>query len=358
MTTRFWLTAALVAAGCSGNTPRPTSAALADGLTVLEAKDPMFGVNAAFKEQSRVVYVETRVGSLKPEIYRNDSPGAPAYEMDMRFVDQNNHTFFAMRGGDSFVDPTWTREMGTTAHTQVTDLAGRELDFALAQKAAAALGTALPAAFKDHAFHAIAYSKQPLPSQDAHLIAASAQVAKAPPPAAATSEQAYGSFNSGGWSQFWTGKYSGDTGCVFWTCAKHSATDMWSCDWNGSGCSWVRRIVANNHGRSPWDGGMGYDCASQGGWQYNGIDGSTAGGADGNWDGQGGCQTGYSWSSNNYAHLCNDDAAYELWEAKSGPQDAINFYSTSPGGWGSGYRGFGNFSCSYPSGDWNTPNCP
>ncbi len=360
MTKRVLMTAALVAAGCS-TAPRPTAGSLGEGLTVLEAKDPMFGVNAAYKEQGRVIYVETRVGALKPEIYRNDSPGAPAYEMDMRFVDQNNHTFFAMRGGDNFVDPTWTKEIGATRHETV-DFAGRELDFKLAQKAAAALGTALPAEFKDHAFHAVAYAKEQPPSENPRMQAASAEIAKTPPPATGPSgEQAYGSYNSGGWSVFWTGKYSGTTGCVFWTCARHSATDMWSCDWDGNSCSWVRRIVANNHGRGPWDSGMGFDCSSQGGWQYNGIDGSTAGGADGQWDGQGGCQTGYSWSSNNYAHLCNDDAAYELWEAKFGPQDNINFWVGSgqgASGWGSGYKDFGNFSCDYPSGDWNTPNCP
>ncbi len=360
MTKRAWLTAALVAAGCSGTSPRPTASNLSDGLTVLEAKDPMFGVNAAYKEQGRVIYAETRTGALKPEIYRaDDAPGAPAYEMDLRFVDQNNVTFFAMRGGDSFVDPTWTQEIGATAHARVTDTAGRALDFALAQKAAAALGTALPASFKDHAFHALAYSKQPLPSEDTHLQGAAAQIAKAPPPLTATGEQAYGSYNSGGWSVFWTGKYSGSTGCAAWVCAaRHSATDIWSCDWNGQSCSWVRRIVANNHGRGPFDSGMGFDCSSQGGWQYNGINGSTAGGATGSWDGAGGCQTGYSWSSSNNAHLCNDDAAYELWEAKYGPQNNVSFatgYVASSGGWGTSPT---NFSCNYPNGDWNTPACP
>ena len=315
-----------VVAGCSGTTQRPTAGTLQDGINVLDAKDPMFGVTAAYKEQGRVVYFETRVGALKPEIYRNDAPDAPAYEMDMRFVDQNNDTFYAMRGGDSFVDATWSHEISAARHTKI-DYAARAIDFKLAQKAAAALASALPASFKDHAFHAVLYSKEVTPSENPQLQQASLQIAKTPPPAVAPSgEQGYGSFNSGGWSTFWTGKYSGNTGCAAWVCAaKHSATDIWSCDWNGSGCSWVRRIVANNHGRGPFDSGMGFDCNSQGGWQYNGIEGSTAGGADGWYDGQGGCQTGYSWSSSNNAHLCNDDAAYELWEAKYGPQNNVGF---------------------------------
>jgi len=94
--------------------------------------------------------------------------------------------------------------------------------------------------------------------------------------------------------------------------------------------------------------------------------GSTAGGATGSWDGQGGCQSGYSWSSDNNAHLCNDDAAYELWQAKNGSMNTqyggnYNFWwGTSQGasGWGSAFTSVGDFSCDYPSGDWNTPNCP
>lgn len=348
--------------GCSGSTPdyHPPASQLKDGVNLLDVKDPTWGTNAAYVQAGRVVYVETRVGPMKPEIYRQSAPGEPVNEMDMRVVDHNGYTFLIVRGGDRLIDPTWDAEIAkTNALNKLVPKAERDLDWKLAQTAAKAIAAALPATFADHAFHLQHFGAQPTPAEDPFMLARQAEIAKTPPPAI----QGYAGYNSGGWSVFWTGKYSGDTGCVFWTCAKHSATDMWSCDWNGSSCSWVERIVANNHGRGPWDSGMGYDCASQGGWQYNGIDGSTAGGATGGWDGQGGCQTGYSWSSNNYAHLCNDDAAYELWEAKVGPQSNTGFWvngSSNPpaSGWGSGYKDFGDFSCSYPSGDWNTPNCP
>ena len=358
MSKRFQLLFAggLLMAGCSGTIVRPSATDLQEGINLLDVRDPGFGMSAAFKEQGRVVYVESRVGSLKPEIYRNDSPDAPANEMDVRFVDSTNDTFFAVRGGDSFIDPTWTQEIQAAKQHKV-DPAARALDFKLAQKAAAALQVALPASFKDHIYHAALYAKVPTPAEDPVLKRAELQLAKAPP-TAPTNDQAYSTYYSGGPVTYWVGKYSGTTGCFFWTCARHSATDIWSCDWNGSGCNWNRRIVANNHGRGPWDSGMGYDCQSQGGWQYNNIDGSTASGATGWWDGAGACQSGYSWSSNNNAHLCNDDAAYELFSAKYGPQNNVSFWENSSGGWGSDYKGFGNFSCSYPSGDWNTPNCP
>jgi hypothetical protein len=125
---------------------------------------------------------------------------------------------------------------------------------------------------------------------------------------------------------------------------------------------WQQAIYANNHGRGAYDSGMGYDCYSWngGGWFQYGVhlSGSTASGATGNWDGAGGCQTAYNWDSGGWDHLCNDDAAYELWQAKSGSSstsqgDAISFTWTSNG----------HFACACQNnsgcdGDWSTPNCP
>jgi hypothetical protein len=162
-------------------------------------------------------------------------------------------------------------------------------------------------------------------------------------------------------------------------CAKHSATFMavfqggssclgTGCDHNQGGNGWNFGLSANNHGRDYTQ--LGYDCSSWNGWFYtsgwNEISGSNAGNATGSWDGWGGCQSSYSWSSNNNAHLCNDDAAYELWQAKSGSMytsygDQTGFWwGTGQGasGWGSSWTSLGDYSCSYPSGDWNTPNCP
>ena len=354
----YLLATGLVMVGCSSG-PRPTAADLPEGITILEAKDPMFGMSAAYKDQSRVIYIETRVGALKPEIYRNDSPNEPAYEMDMRFVDQDNHTFYAMRGGDRFVDPTWSSEIAVSRHAKI-DVAARQIDFKLAQLAAASLATKLPASFVDHVFHMKEFAKQLPPAEDPQMIAKAARIAQTPPPAQPPADRAYGSYSYGNYSWLETDKYSGDTGCFAWYCAaKHSATRMWDCTWTGSTCNWVFAIDANNHGRHATDSGMSYNCYSNGGWYWNTtINGSTASGATGSYDNQGGCQTGYSWSSSNNAHLCNDDAAYELWQAKYGPQNPISFstgYVASSGGAGTSPT---NFSCNYPDGDWNTPSCP
>ncbi len=364
MTKRWYslLAGGLLVAGCSGVAQRPGAIDLQEGINLLDVKDAAWGANAAYKESGRLVFIETRVGSLKPEIYRNDAPNEPAYEMDLRFVDQDNHTFYVMRGGDTFADPTWAQDIAASRHAKI-DFAARAVDFKLAQKAATALGQVLPASFKDHTFHVTQFAKQLVPSEDPAMIAKTAQISLTPPPAVGPNgEQGYGSYNNGGYEWLETDKYSGSTGCAFWICAaKHSATIQWSWSWNGSAAVGPTfAINANNHGRAYNGSGMGYDCYSNGGWYWaRTITGSTAGSATGSWDGQGACQTGYSWSSNNNAHLCNDDAAYELWEAKYGDQNNISFsvqeYGTHGG---AGTSNPSTFSCNYPNGDWNTPNCP
>jgi len=360
--------------GCSGSTTstyHPPASQLQEGVNVLEAKDPAWGSNSAFVSSGRVVYVETRVGPLKPDVYRQSWPDDPANEMDMRFVDQNGYTFYVMRGGDSLVDPTWAAEMSkTAAANKLVASADRNLDWKIAQTAAKAVATALPAGFQDHVFHLSAFAAQPTPTEDPFMQAKMTRIMSTPLPNGQTpSEQvAYGNFTYGAnYSWLETDKYSAGTVCAIWVCAaSHSATNMWDAEWNGSSYTWVLAIVANDHGRAPSQ--LNYDCYSNGGWYAAGttITGSTAGGADGANDGQGGCQSAYSWSSNNNAHLCNDDAAYQLWQAKQGTTNTtlggnVNFsWRGAPSHCDGSFCGPSpsTFSCNYPSGDWNTPNCP
>jgi hypothetical protein len=317
------------------------------------------------------VYVETRVGPLKPDVYRQSWPDDPPNEMDMRFVDQNGYTFYVMRGGDSLVDPTWAAEMSkTAAANKLVSSADRNLDWTIAQQAAKAVSTALPEGFQDHAFHLTAFAAQPTPADDPFMQAKMTRIMSTPLPNGQTPKEqvAYGNFTYGAnYSWLETDKYSAGTVCVFWVCAaSHSATNMWDAEWNGSSYTWVLAIVANDHGRAPSQ--LNYDCYSNGGWYSAGttITGSTAGGADGANDGQGGCQSAYSWSSNNNAHLCNDDAAYQLWQAKQGTMNTslggnVNFsWRGAPSHCDGSFCGPSpsTFSCNYPSGDWNTPNCP
>jgi len=366
---RYLLTGGLVvvAMGCSSTGPRPPASNLQEGLTLLDAKDPTWGFNAAYVKQGRVIYVESRVGAPKPEIYRRSAPDDPANEMDIRFVDQKNLTFFVQRGGDSYIDPTWTEEIKNSLDPKLPQ-SERELDWAMAREAAQKFTQVAPASFKDHTFHLANFAAKPTPMENPELLARLAEFEqKAPRPTALPQhlqDQGYGTYDSYSWTQMYTAKYSGSTGCFAWICAaRHSATIMYV---NPNVGYWQQAIYANNHGRGAYDSGMGYDCYSWngGGWYQYGVhlSGSTAGSATGNWDGQGGCQTGYNWNSGGYDHLCNDDAAYELWQGKgggwtgwsnSGPQDNIDFK------WYNGYY----FSCNCGSfggcsGDWNSPSCP
>src|SRR5438067_629360 len=100
-------------AGCSDDakSERPPISQLKDGVNLLEVKDASWGVNAAFVKNNRVVYVQTRIGALKPDVYRQMDPNEPAYETDMRFVDGKGNTFYAQRGGDSFADASWEKDV-------------------------------------------------------------------------------------------------------------------------------------------------------------------------------------------------------------------------------------------------------
>jgi hypothetical protein len=355
--------------GCSGSptsTYHPPASQLKEGVNMLEVRDPHWGTNAAYLENGRVIYVETRVGPMKPEVYRHSWPDDPANEMDMRFVDHNGYTFYVMRGGDKLIDPQWQQEMKSTyAQNMAVPASERALDWTVAQHAAGAMALALPKGFEDHAFHLGSFAKQLPPPADPFMEAKAARILKTPLPNGKLYAADYAGNNV--WLE--TDKYSAATECFAWVCAaSHSATNMWY--YNGG---WNLGIVANNHGRSPSQ--LGYDCYSNGGW-FSGVveNGSTAGSNTGAGDGQGGCQTAYSWDSGGYDHLCNDDAAYELWQAKSGGQwtwqgfengDAIGFQWYG-GSWCDGDacgQSPSYFACDCQSfngcaGDWNTPACP
>jgi len=362
-------------AGCAGEVSRPTAAQLPEGLSLLDAKEPAWGMNAAFRKADRVIYLESRVGPLKPEIYRQDAPEEPANEIDFRFVDSQNRTFWVQRGGDTYVDPTWNQDIANSISTKIAR-AEREADFDMAQEAAKAFAQIAPAAMKDHTFHFSKFAASPTPMRDPALLSKLAELeAKSPAPAelpANLKEKAYGAYNSWSWTQMYVAKYSGQV-CKVWICpARHSATVMYV---NPNVGYWQMAISANNHGRAYNGSGMGYDCYSWngGGWFQYGVQvtGGTAGDSTGSWDGQGGCQTGYSWNSGGYDHLCNDDAAYELWQSKYG-NGGDNGRKDTMGGnitfrWnGSGWGGDGSnvyFACNCGDfngcdNDWSTPNCP
>jgi hypothetical protein len=115
--------------------------------------------------------------------------------------------------------------------------------------------------------------------------------------------------------------------------------------------------------------GWKHECADPGApwFATASLTGSTTGNTTNANDGYGGCSTAYSWSSGGNNHLCNDDAAYEMWQAGNGNQGA------GTTGWIGTYNGFcegslcksgspAHYACTESNnggsvGSWNTPNC-
>ena len=336
--------------GCAGSSSstssRPSPSQLSEGVNLLDAKDPSWGFNAAYVKAGSVVYVESRLGSPKPEVYQKDAPDEPLNEMDLRFVDSQNRTFYAQRGGDGWIDTTWGPEMNKSVNPSVTQV-DREAAWALAQEAAAALPAALGAAFKDYNYHLAVFTTLPSPAND-------------PAQKQLTEERGYGAYATSAAVTYSYGKYSKGAGCVLWTCGgSHSAVAMYA--------SGGLVINACNHGTCAGGSKMSYDCAHTGATVAGAtINGESNGSPTGWWDGTGGCQTAYSWDSGNGSHLCNDDAVYEMYSMDvGGQQDSINFQYSTSGHCRGSLCGGGNpahYACNCAnndgcSGDWNTPNC-
>src|SRR5437879_4192377 len=82
---RIVATVGLLMGGCSADgssSSRPPVTALSEGLNLLDVHDPSWGLNAAYVKAGRVIYLESRVGALKPEVYRHEFPNDPPNEQD------------------------------------------------------------------------------------------------------------------------------------------------------------------------------------------------------------------------------------------------------------------------------------
>jgi hypothetical protein len=359
--------------GCSNSAPsatgRPAVASLKPGVNLIDASDAKWGFNAAYVTGGRVVYIESRVGTPKPEVYQQNFPDQPVNQMDLRFVDGNNHTFFAQRGGDSWVDPSWAAEIAQSKDPTAPQpsLAASEQSWADAHEAAAALTAALPATFKDHVFHLNAFAAVASPGNRPELMAK----VESAPPVGANGTQAYGSYTSGSATQLTYVKDSMSLDVA----GSHSGVMMYI---NPNVGAWTVTINACNHGPCPSGGGWAHSCASPNtNWFSSAsVNGSTTTNDDGANDGQGGCQTAYNWDSGNGSHLCNDDAAYEMWQSNNGNQNSPTGFTLTTkaccegdccGSWCSSYscpstKGSSHYACNCAnnsgcSGDWATPNC-
>lgn len=359
---RFTIVLPFLAAviGCTASEPpsRPPISELKPGLNLIDVSDPSWGMTAAFVKDGHVVYLEQRVGALKPQTYRDDAPTEPANEIDMRFVDESGKTFFVQRGGDEYVDPQWNLEIKESLEHPAPD-EQRVRDFVLAREAAATFAKADIDGIAPFAYHASAYAARPAPSEDKDMIARAERIETA----RLSKDSEYGDWAAGG--SWWLEGDLYDKGvCFAWICpARHSGVAIWAYQ-----TTWQLVINACNHGGCPGSSGMGYRCYSTSGiWRTNPYitaesNSSSSIGA--------GCRTSYSWNSGGYDHLCNDDSAYELWQVKNGSPgggsrdtngDGWNFVYNGPGTGGDGSWVNYACTCAYNNGcnnDWSRPICP
>lgn len=321
-------------ASCTTDEQLPKVEELQQGVTILDA-DAARGVVAAYREGDDVIYLETRIGNLKPAIYRDSDPDDTANEVDMMIVDSHGKPFYLQRGGDAYVDPTWDQKIAIGKATPLAAGQDRNRDFALAQK----LGRAFPAlADKSLAmstYHVAMMGRQMTPIEDPGLVAAATKIRNTPLP---TADQGYGTWSAGGWFYPLGRLYEK---CLALCAGHHSAVSNWQ--YNGSYWSTVENYC--NHGTCA--GSMGWTCDKYSDWRYNpwitgeGNTNLSSSGA--------GCTTGYDWWGGSNTHECNDDSAYELMQIKEG---TVN---TSAGGQYS--FNWGNYSCYVGRGKWAVPGC-
>ncbi len=312
----------------------PKASDLQQGVTILDA-DAARGVVAAYREGDDVVYVETRIGALKPAVYRED-PSEPANEVDMMIVDKHGIPFYVQRGGDEYVDPSWNQKIAIAKSTVLPADEDRNKDFHLAQKLGLAFPAAADASLAMSTYHIHMVGLQQTPDEDPGLVAAAAKIRATPLPTGA--DQAY--WNGAGWWYPLGRLYSK---CLFLCAGHHSAVSNWQYPNGGSGYQIVENYC--NHGTCA--GSMSWECDHYSDWRYNpSTTGETYSGTNAS---TGGCVTKYDWWGGGNTHLCNDDSAYELMQIKEG---------TTSTSYGDNYWfNWGNYSCYVGRGKWASPGC-
>jgi hypothetical protein len=394
-----WLLAGVVALGgvvgggsllgCSSqgssSSSRPATGELGTGLTILSA-DPATGVEAAYKDATtgHVVYMETRVGPLKPQLYRDEFPNSPPNEMDTRIVDDNGFTFVLVVGGDKVIDTTWGPDMLAGEAARPTDAATTDMYFKLARDAGAAFAAQATPELAHHSYHltnATSYVPSEHPEDTARITAKLQEsIAKG---IVVAHDNIVPHFLEG----------VDKNECIFACAGYHTTVAGMDGSYDYTTSTWPSQsyIYACNHGdcanssNVSADGVYAYSgYTSKGGWYNSPYALSTiwseepSGSASGYTVGQG-CQTNYNWDTPP-GHECNDDSAFENWQINDslsesgrngvttqGTGSTFNWNDGQCKGVGCGFLDLGccpaSYSCTCGTysgchGDWGSPPAP
>ena len=350
---------ALVACGGSGPTSsqgHPTASQLNQGVNILDASNAAWGMNSAYVKGGHVMYLETRIGALKPDVYRQAFPNDPQNEIDFRAVDESGQTIYIQRGGDNIVDSAMAGRL-RRRHEAAGAQRRRQRGRVRARAGGRQGGRRRPARRLpgSHVYHLQNFGSMTVPIQDADFRAAS--IATQVDPATGYASSTFTSVSS---IQLWKGTVA----CVLWICGYHGAT----LQMNGSG---GQSMGMCNHGRCAGDSGMSKPCGSHlttgpGGTvsgEINCSGSSTSCPANGQAV-SGGCQTSYNWDTPP-GHECQDDSAYELWQVHNGGVGGTTAGTSGNGSnfvWNNDSNGHYyacncNMSGDSCSGDWQSPQC-
>jgi hypothetical protein len=362
-------TAGLV--GCASGSPttastRPSASSLPEGLSILDARAD-WGTDSAFKENGHVVYLQTRVGPLKPQVYRDQFPNEPLYEMDARIVDEDGRTFTLVIGGDNIIDPSWAADIKAGSALSALDGTTSDMFYKMARDAGQAFKASASPDLADHIFH-VANATWRVPSEDVVMQARATDRLNV-----AISNGAQVPFDTLT-GNYLEGELYGE--CIFLCVGHHSTVWGWQGTWDstsGAWNSWPANIVACNHGPCANSSSLSLESESVSGgssdwtpaWSsLSAVWSDESSGSNSGYTSGHGCQTNYNWDTPP-GHECNDDSAYELQQIHD---------STVNHGYGGTTLGNGsNFcvehgskgnacscssSCNSCSGDWGFPTAP
>ncbi|MEO7095047.1 MAG: hypothetical protein ABI175_17440 [Polyangiales bacterium] len=275
----------LLVAACEPSTPEPTE--LAQGVTVLEATASR--VSAAYRSGDLVIYLQSVQGKATP--YQGD-PKSPQFEIDARLVADNGRIFYIRRGGDSFIDPTWTADLDAQSALPPSRESNRVL-FDMADEAGAALSDLSITEARTQIDTLIATAR--LAPGTFEMMVEQRAAAGLPE----MKEIAYGSSNGPeasdvqlGANYYYMALHAADLDNSPW--GYHSATRLYR--WDGY---WAGAVDFCNHGRCPLEmPQVGIvQTANSGLKPAFRIDA---------------CNTGYGLYSDNGGHNCHDDSRLEM----------------------------------------------
>ena len=290
-------------AGSKTASSRPSIDSLPQGLTIFSSDET--AVNGAFKDGQTGVYFETRRGQPRLDFYKQVSPELGDYEMDARYMDGQGHVILVQRGGDDWIDPSWTNEIDAQQGSK-TPINIDASSLLLTQQAATAVASKVQ--YTSHVY-ALTGLSSAAPAKAASLVSLHSGIAVQATNAQCTFDLSGGTDETCNWTGVGQATEKVHYQCIIsiaWMCAgEHSSVEV-----DGNGFT----LYSCNHGTCAYGMG-GVSCQGSGAGGYFESEGTTCLTCV-----TGGCLTPYDWNSGGGTHNCHDDSTLQGWGVKYGFQ--------------------------------------